>query len=272
MGGMSRRANEPETERLYQVPPGDFTRERNALAKAVGGEGGKRIRALPKPSTSAWAVNQLYWQDRDTYEDLVSASERLRSAHRVVLAGRKADLVGADAAHRDAVKTALTSTLRLVRNAGQKISAGTHNEIAQTLETLSSQDPAGRLAKPLQPEGFEALQGMPVRAQKEERAPKPARAAPADKVGTKDEGRAVRVEHERERKEAQRKLRIARTRERRDRAALARLQKRVAHAERSTAAAKASFDRAQAAEAKLRTELERAQESLEDSENALRDL
>lgn len=271
---MPRRSNDQVTDRLYQVPPGDFTRERNALAKEVGGEDGKRIRALPRPSVSAWAVNQLYWHDRETYEELVAASERLRSAHRSVLGGRRADLVGADAAHRDAVKAALTSTLRLVRSAGQNISGSTHNEIAQTLETLSAEDAAGHLAKPLHPEGFEALQGMPVRGRIEKPAPSDVREPRPRRVEEKreEDGRASQAEREREQKAAKHAMRTARGRERRDRATVLRLQKRIAQAERTTAAAKTSLDRAQAAEAKLRTEMQRAQESLEQSERAVREM
>jgi hypothetical protein len=268
---MARHMDEQNSARLYQLPPAEFTRERNSLAKEIGGHEGKRIRALPKPSTSAWAVNQLYWRDRDTYDELVAASERLRSAHRSMLGGRKADLVGADAAHRDAVKGALTSTLRLVKDAGQKISTPTHTEIAQTLENLSAEDPPGQLAKPLHPEGFEALRGMPVRAQKAEAVPRPRRepSAPRRVEHAAREERTARARQERERKEAERAQRAARSRERRDRAAVKRLQQRVARAERATAAAKSAYERAQAAESKLKQDLERAEESLHQSERAI---
>jgi hypothetical protein len=260
-------------DRLYQAAPGEFTRERNALAKQVGGEEGKRIRALARPSTSAWAVNQLYWHDRETYDELVAASERLRSAHRAVLAGRKGDLVGADAGHRDAVKMALGSTLRLVRNAGQNISGATHNEIAQTLENLSADDPAGQLAKPLHPEGFEALQGMSLHA-RDKGTPKPAQPGRNETTPTGRRKATVAVEKAsevREAKEARRARQLALQRERLDRAAVTRLQTRVAQAERSTEAAKIAFERAKAVEASLRDQLEQAELSLRASTRAARE-
>lgn len=274
---MPRRSGDENTDRLYQLPPSDFTRERNALAKETGGEEGKRIRALPKPSASAWAVNQLYWRDRQTYDTLADAAERLRAAHRAVLGGRKADLLAVDAAHRDAVKAALTSTLRLAREGGQQISSATQTEIARTLESLSREQPPGRLHKPLLPEGFEALQGMPILPRRHEPAPqRPASSAPLRLVKTtarpqeapKPDARA----RERQRKEAQRALRAVRERERRDRIVVARLQKEVTAAARRAAAAKAESERAQEAEARLRRELREAEDMLERSANELREM
>ena len=245
-------------DRLYQLAPDDFTRERNALAKEVGGDEGKRLRALPKPSVSAWAVNQLYWQDRETYDDLVKASERLRTAHKSVLGGRKADLTGADAAHRDAVKQALTSTLRLAGAAGEKVSPAAHTEIAQTLERLSSEDPAGRLSKPLRPEGFEALQGMTIAGIGQPAIRK------VEKVPERDDVREAR-----ERKEAQRRLRAAQERVRHEQTEVARLERQLSAAQRRTESARRALDQAEEAEAKLRNALKRAQKSLDESASSV---
>ena len=250
---MARRLTDEDIDRLYQLQPREFTRERNALAKEAGGDEGKRIRALPKPSTPAWAVNQLHWRDRRTYDALVAASERLRAAHRAVLGGRKADLRGADAAHREALKAALASTLRIANETGQAISPATQTEIARTLESLPTEDPPGRLARLLQPHGFEALQGMPIRAPE---APAARKAAP---------GKETQVDNAAEERKRAQALQAVRERERRDRAAVAKLQAQVATAERTTAAAKRNWERAQEAEAKLKTALQQAEASLERS-------
>jgi hypothetical protein len=267
MGAVARRPNEELIDHLYALPPADFTRERNALAKEIGGQEGKRVRALPKPSASAWIVNQLYWRDRATYEELTTASDRLRAAHRAVLAGKKADLTGADAAHRDAVKAALTSTLGLAKEAGQAVSSATHNEITRTLETLSSEDPPGRLAKPLSPEGFEALRGMPIveraRTAKEE-------VKKAGRPGTvRSPSHLTLVKS---RKDTERALAGARERERKEKAAVAALEKQVAAAERKVAASKAAWDRAQAEEARLRKKLREAEHTLDQAAEARRKL
>lgn len=265
---MARGPTDELIDGLYELAPGDFTSERNALAKEVGGDEGKRIRSLPKPSASAWAVNQLYWRDRDTYKDLVAASDRLRAAHRAVLGGQKADLVGADAAHREAVKAAITSTLRLVKENGQSISPSTHNEIARTLESLSSDEHPGRLSKPLSPEGFEALQGMPIRA----RARDPEEGGPKKPVRAEKPAGPTRLVLVKPRKDTQRALAATLTRERKERAAVTALEKQVAAAERKTAASKAAWDRAQEDEADLRNRLREAQHALEETETARREL
>ena len=50
---------------LYQLPLEAFVAERNALATAVRKAGDRaaadRVKALAKPSATAWAVNQAWW-------------------------------------------------------------------------------------------------------------------------------------------------------------------------------------------------------------------
>lgn len=269
---MPRPSLEQDIDRLYQLPPADFTKERNALAKELGGDEGKRVKALAKPSASAWAVNQLYWRERPTYDALIAASERLRAAHRAVLGGKKADLRAADAAHRAAVKEALPSTLRLAKEGGQSVSAATQTEIARTLESLPAEEPPGRLSKPLHPGGFEALQGMPIRPRKETSPP----AAEGRKQGADSDTRKQAEARERaaarERKEAELALQAARKRERQDEATVARLKKQVAAAERTTREATRRLERAQENQDHVRRELQKAEKALEQSGNAVLEL
>jgi hypothetical protein len=269
---MARDAIEPEIDRLYQLPAEDFTRERNNLAKELKGDAAKRVRALPKPSASAWAVNQLYWRDRKTYDALVSTSERLRAAHRAVLGGRNADLRQTDAAHREAHKAALASITRLLDEAGHRISSAAQNEIARTLERLPVDGPPGRLAKPLRPEGFEALQGTPVRAapsHDREAEPKTPRATTSPREAAAA-ARAEKAARKRERQEAARVLKAVRERERREREQVAKLRRQLAAAERDTVASRQQLERARDAEATLTRALEDAEASWRRSERALR--
>ena len=76
-----------ELDRLFQLPLNEFTPERNALAKRAGSEGGG-IKALTKPPVAAWAVNQLFFKDRDRYDALVEAANELRRTHKAVLEGK----------------------------------------------------------------------------------------------------------------------------------------------------------------------------------------
>jgi len=90
-----------EVGALYQVPLGEFTAARNALAKTRGAAGGA-IRTLEKPSAPAWAVNQVYWQRRNAYDEVI----RTALAMGVLGSAKK------EAAERAARKQALQKQLR----------------------------------------------------------------------------------------------------------------------------------------------------------------
>ena len=61
---MARRPLDDQIDRLYQLPLDEFTSARNALAKEAGPEAAA-IKRLEKPNTAAWAINQLFWKDRE---------------------------------------------------------------------------------------------------------------------------------------------------------------------------------------------------------------
>src|SRR5262245_59519642 len=93
------KAKAPDIDALYKLPLTEFTASRNALAgrlkKAGRTEDGDRVKALVKPSGPAWAVNQLYWQQRQLFERLIDSGDRLRKAQASKLAGRSGDIRGA---------------------------------------------------------------------------------------------------------------------------------------------------------------------------------
>jgi len=166
---MASRRLDAGIDNLYQLPLSDFTAARNALAKDAGAEGAE-IRSLQKPPVAAWAVNQLFWQDRDTYDRLVEAATEVRTAHGAVLAGRKSDLRTSGRLHEDAIQQALTATIDILTKAGQPVTEATRQAIATTLRALPSNEPPGRLTRTLQPGGFEMLTGVPVQARPAEKA------------------------------------------------------------------------------------------------------
>jgi hypothetical protein len=155
---------ESDIDQLYKLPVTDFTKARNALAKDLAGEARAKVRALGKPSVPAWAVNQLYWQDRAAYESLVKAAEQLRTAHRAVISGRKADLRKPTEAHRAAVQKGLQKVRAILQQSSLSESSATLNAVTRTLEALPTSGPPGRLATPLQPAGFDILAGVKPRA------------------------------------------------------------------------------------------------------------
>ena len=154
-------------DRLYQVPLAEFVDARAALAKSVAATGAKadaqRIRKLPKPTLVPWAVNQLFWRSRALYDRVIEAGSRLRSAQVAALEGRSADLKAAGEAQRSAITAAVAAAETLARRSGAVVPRDT---LSRTFEALSlaERSEKGRLTKPLQPAGFEALAGIAVKA------------------------------------------------------------------------------------------------------------
>ena len=174
---MASRTLESEIDRLYQLPLAEFTPARNALAKKAGADAA-RVRGLTKPPIAAWAVNQLYWQHGDVWNDLIAAAENARKAHRAVLAGRSGDVRAAGKVHEDAVEKALKATMALLSAADQPATDATKHAVATTLRALPGDEAPGRLTKALQPAGFEMLSGLPL-APGPARPSRPAPEAPA---------------------------------------------------------------------------------------------
>lgn len=146
---------------LYRLPLSEFTGARNALAKRLTGDEAKRVRALEKPTVVPWAVNQVYWRARSTYDRLMKSGEKLRAAQIAALEGRDADVRAAGDAHRRAIGEAVAEAERLAATAGAKPAA---DALARTFEALSlattASETPGRLTQTLQPAGLEALLGV----------------------------------------------------------------------------------------------------------------
>jgi len=195
---MAASALESQIDNLYRVPLGEFVAARTALAKTLTGADAQRVRKLPKPTVVPWAVNQLYWRDRRTWDQLMSAGDDLREAQVAALEGGKADIRAAADSHRRAITDAVARTGRLAAVDGLKPAS---DALMRTFEALSLQkesgEAPGRLTKPLQPSGFEALAGVNVAAkappaQKSERKP----SAAEEKARARAE--AARKKHEAE--------------------------------------------------------------------------
>ena len=77
---------EADVDALFRLPVAEFTVARNALAaelkKSGRGEDAARVKALAKPSISAWAVNQLYWDHREEFDQLIALGERIHQAQK----------------------------------------------------------------------------------------------------------------------------------------------------------------------------------------------
>ena len=80
-GGGAKDRLEDEIDALFTLPLAEFTSARNTLATRLKKEGrshdADRVKLLGKPSISAWTVNQLYWEHRDAFDELIATGKRL---------------------------------------------------------------------------------------------------------------------------------------------------------------------------------------------------
>jgi hypothetical protein len=259
---MAARQDETGIDRLFQLPIEEFTAARNALAKQAG-SGAAAIRQLSKPPLAAWAVNQLYWQQRDTYDALISASEALRRTHKAVLGGRSGDLRAAGREHDQALDRALKATMAIVTGAGHPATDTTRQAVISTLRALPADEPPGRLTRTLQPGGFEMLAGFSLGATRVAVAAKPVARVP-ERHDKEPKGKPSKAEQARHAKE------LARAKQGASAAAQA-LQRAEHDAKREEferARAAREADKATAAVERARAALDEAQQELEEAERA----
>jgi hypothetical protein len=165
---------EADVDALFSLPLAEFTGARNALAARLkkSGRGDEkeeaaRVKALAKPSISAWAVNQLYWNHREAFDQLIAFADRFHKAQASRGGGKIADMRTALDARREALTYLSDLATSLLReagpNPGQNPSPDTIHRITTTLEGISAYSSrrdgprAGRLTHDVDPPGFESL-------------------------------------------------------------------------------------------------------------------
>jgi hypothetical protein len=263
-----------ELERLYGLPLDEFTPARNALArdlrKAGDREAADRVKALRKPSLSAWAVNQLARQERLQMRSLLTAGDRLRKAQDELLRGAGPDkLQKAFEQQREAVAALVESAAEVLRSAGHPTTDATLDRVRGTLTSAAGDEEVerlvrdGRMTEDVDPTGFgPALPGLAAGRKRPARAERAS--APVRAKGRRDA-------------DAARKKRIERAKQEVD-GLRAELSERKADARRATSearkaerAAKAANDAAEKAEkelAELTERLEAAKDALDKARSA----
>jgi hypothetical protein len=242
-----------EIDRLYQRPVSEFTSARNALVKQRRGADATRVRTFQKPNAAAWAVNQLYWRERHTYDRLIEAAERLRKAHRALLAGKPADLHDSERAHREAVRDAAQRVREILNAAGDSATEATMTAVGETLDALPTGEQPGRLTRPLKRMGFEALAGV---------SPRPSSTAPTklSLVSSRDKASApakpeISVAKKREIEQLETRLRTSQVEERQLHAEIERGRREVLRAEKEHARAEQDLAEATQKVDRLRSQL-----------------
>lgn len=239
-----------DTDELYGLPLDRFIAERDALARALRGDGQREqaatVARLRKPSVAAWAVNQLARAQAGAMAELFSAGDELREIQSEVLAGRRdAPALRAAAEQERAAVDALIGLARgLLTSEGHELSATVLDRVAETLNAAALDDDAravvreARLERELRHVGLGA--GAPSAPSTGERAVRRGGKRAAGRPGAEEreqrveaadlrtkpepaEQRAEARRAERERADARRAARIAEAQARReaDRAARA---------------------------------------------------
>jgi hypothetical protein len=183
-------------EALFRAPHAAFVAERARLATELtkGGDAaaGKKLQKIRRPGITAWAVNQLWWNERAAFKELLRTAERLRDAD-----------LSATAAHKKALGTLRERAAAFLTEAGHAASEGTLRRVTTTLSALAATggfepDAPGTLRFDRDPAGFGAMNPKAL----EKLASRPrAKASPSKKTDTgpsKAEAAAERRRTERE--------------------------------------------------------------------------
>ena len=258
-----------ELRRLYTLPLGEFTAERNSLAKRLQKSGDKEaadeVKSLAKPSVSAWVVNQLFAREETRMRGLLTAGEHARSALQHTLTVGDAEALR-EALHdqrelRDELRQSAAEILEQdVRAASPAIlDRVTVNLDALALSPAAAEEAArGWLDADLEPPGFEVLAGLPLAARR-----------PADRRGLRlvpepeKKPAAEKAPPPPEKKPAEKPERAPRRDPKADKATAEQARRRKAEEDARTREERAEQARREREEARLRERIERAQEKVD---------
>jgi hypothetical protein len=149
---------------LPTVPPTGFVRKRNALVARLTKLGQKeaaaRVKVVPKPTVSVWAVNRLAREAPKSVERLITVSAQIRAAQ---LGG--GDLWAARARYQSALAPLSERAAEILREPGLGASQQVLLRVETTLTAAAAARelrPAlrqGRLERDLTARGFEVFTG-----------------------------------------------------------------------------------------------------------------
>jgi hypothetical protein len=253
---------------LYHSTQESFVAERKRLAaelKAAGDkEGAARLAKMARPSLSAWAVNQLWWQAQPLFTELLSSSERLRKGDR-----------NASSAQRTALAALRTRAATILSEGGHAANDATLRRVTTTLSALAAlggfePDAPGALSADRDPPGFDAMDGFGGFAAEAAAGPAAAAAAgPAAAAAAAAEAAAKGVAEREElaRRERAERLRLQREQEERERKAAEREQLQGA-----LARARSKLEGETETVARLEEELARARQAVERARTGVTEL
>jgi len=153
-----------DIDALFKLPLTAFVGARKALATRLKqrgfGSDAETVKALAKPSVSAWTVNQLYWRHRDAFDELIATGQRF---HQAQTSGKMVNMREALDARREALAHLSDLATEALRDADHNPSLDTLRRIGTTLEALSAYaslaggPTLGRLTEDIDPPGFDSF-------------------------------------------------------------------------------------------------------------------
>src|SRR5437016_4907610 len=180
-----------DIDALFKLPLTEFISSRIALAARLKKNGlvseAEGVKALAKPSISAWTVNQLYWWQREAFDELIATGQRFRKAQAT---GKMVNMREALDARGEALSHLSDLATEALRDAGHNPSLDTLRRIATTLEalsvatSLSDRTTLGRLMEDIDPPGFDSLGSFTPSAGITKRAAQPLHVSPPKKTVT----------------------------------------------------------------------------------------
>jgi hypothetical protein len=195
MGSETKGKLDEDIDALFRLPLAEFIGARKTLVARLKKDGrakeADRVKALAKPSISAWTANQLYWKHREAFDRLIAKGQRFRQAQTSRAAGKLADMREALDARRETLSHLSDLATTLLCDAGHNPTLDTIRRITTTLEALSAyallpDGPSpGRLTKDVDPPGFDSLASFIPGAGATESTEKPALASFIPGAGTK---------------------------------------------------------------------------------------
>jgi hypothetical protein len=163
-----------EVDRLYQAPLAEFTAARNALAARIkaahGADAAAHVKALAKPSISAWTLNQLYWRHQAEFMALLMAGDALRLAQQQRLGGSDVDVAPPTRSRQAAIDALLALGADVLKEAGHQPSPDMRQRLYASLDALAAYGTgalaprSGRLIEDVPPPGFSAFAGLAAAA------------------------------------------------------------------------------------------------------------
>ncbi|MGH9933201.1 MAG: hypothetical protein ACREA9_28795 [Pyrinomonadaceae bacterium] len=276
---------EDDLNDLFKLPLNEFIRVRKTLAaqlkKSGHGTDAERVKLLAKPSVSAWTVNQLYWNHRDAFDELLASGQHFRKAQ---TSGKVAEMRVALDARREALAHLSELATEMLSDLGSNPSLDTVRRITSTLEAVSASASLagatlGRLTKDVDPPGFESFAsftgtsgftgtaGVPPAKAAPARVQSPKSKAPSPKLQSQISEKKTQVEKSRQQKLAAAKVSLQNAK-RSLTEARARAQSLESQQKKADARAKEAEKRQREAEKESRAAAERFKQASSRAEDA----